>query len=239
MKGTVVVMAVLGSVLICSAVTIKYRDGHAMVCDVLAKDDTNLIVRTVKGVQTNTWRQLTAESFKAVHPELYARLLATAQARQKEAASATSAVPLRVVAAPAAAAPEDLRKIGVGVDTELKVGNDTRVPLSKTMKKLGWSAISKRECHGCVELQLRGLHVSRLYRIRAAFTVYLKGTRRGDLKRDSKFTQKKSGTAALTLTNQAGARLYFLTQPYTEERWRTAADTAWVRMDADYWDVSI
>ncbi len=89
MKTKMILMAlcaVLPGIDLCHAMTIKYRDGHALVCDVLAKDDTNLIVRTIKGVQTNTWRQLTSESFKAVHPELYQRLTQQVLERKKQQA---------------------------------------------------------------------------------------------------------------------------------------------------------
>jgi len=231
------------------AITITFRNGATQTGEIVRMNDTNLTLKTSLGEKTYLWRALKNESIQGAHPALYTQLLATAQARQQPPPSAPINQPVPVAVAargagPAASAPEDLRTVRLGVDTDLKKSGYRRTPISKNMKKSGWDTVYKRTCHGNLVLQLRGLNATKTYGVRTTFAVHLKGARKGDLaKKTTVPTQIAAGTAALTLTNQASARLDFLTQPYREQKWRAlesdGTSTATTTFDADYWDIKV
>lgn len=90
MKYIVYVVAILLVATACtlSAVTVVMRDGKQHVGDVIAKDDTNVVLRTKTATMTIAWRNMTIESFKALNPDLYAQLKAEADERAKLKAEA-------------------------------------------------------------------------------------------------------------------------------------------------------
>ena len=231
------------------AITITFRNGTTQTGEIVRMDDTNLTLKTSLGEKTYLWRALKNKSIQDAHPALYARLLAAAQARQQAPANAPTNQPVLVAVAArgdasTASAPEDLRTVSLGVDTDLKKQGYRRAPVSKGMRKRGWDMVSRRTCHGTLVLQLRGLNATKMYGVRTTFAVHLKGELKGGLaKPTDATTQIAPGSATLTLTNQASARLDFLTQSYTEEKRRAVksdyTSTATTTFDADYWDIKI
>jgi len=76
----------LTAVLSSPAITVRLRDGTPLVGEVVAKDDTNLVLKTVTGTQTIAWRNVSPDTLKALHPDLYARLKAQAEQRARDKA---------------------------------------------------------------------------------------------------------------------------------------------------------
>jgi len=189
MKVTMMGMAVLGSALLCGAVTIKYRDGHAMVCDVLAKDDTNLIVRTIKGVQTNTWRQLTPESIKTVYPELFERLKQQARDRQQQQLDDMKAKGMILVGGKwvdkKVAALAALARVKLNVITTESVGKYSEVERNKDGSKL------KRPKYGVLKIKLDALDKTRSYTLRVQYTLFTKQVDSKEIKEVDKDMEKK------------------------------------------------
>ncbi|GEM_PF-1401770 len=209
MKMTMAGMAVLAAVLMCSAVTITYRDGHALVCDVLAKDDTNLIVRTVKGVQTNSWRQLAPASIKAVHPALFARLMQQALARKQQQADEMKAKGMILVGGKWISKKEDdakaLARVCVNVVTTEKVGVFKQ---KQAQDDTGTRQYSRQSC-GLVKITLDSLDAARTYVLRVQYAccaVY-------DAKQRQ---QSKEIVKEETISRQRGATYEFCSEPYNE-----------------------
>jgi hypothetical protein len=211
MKITMAGMAIVNAVFVCSAVTITFRDGRALVCDILAKDDTNLIVRTVKGVQTNAWRQLSPASFKVVHPELYARLLAEAKARQQQQTEAMKAKGMILVG-------------GKWVDKkvhEMKMLERVRlnVLLTESVGKFertdkGNGSLVKdyrRESCGVMKIKLDSLDHTRAHTLRVQYTCYVDTPYEDDIR---KVDADKEVTKIIS--KQSSAEFELRTEPYYE-----------------------
>ncbi len=168
---TMVCLLVVSGALLCSAVTITYRDGHAMVCDVLSKDDTNLIVRTIKGVQTNTWRELTTASFKAVHPELFARLTQQMLERKKQYNDEMKAKGLIQVGGKWVDKKDyelkALARVKLNVVTTESVGKYSEV------ERIEGGSKSKRTKCGVLKIKLDSLDNTRSYTVRVQYTLYI------------------------------------------------------------------
>lgn len=204
-------MAVLSFVLMCNAATIKYRDGRTAVCDVLAKDDTNLIVRTIKGVQTNTWRQLAPASLKAVHPELFARLQQQARDRQKQQADDMKAKGMILVGGKWVNKKEYEEKararVHLSVLTTESVGK-----FERTDK--GDGSIDKdyrRESCGVLKIKLDSLDPTCSHSLRVKYTCYVDTPNEADVRVLNKDTEKKE-----KIDKQHGAIFEFRTEPYYE-----------------------
>jgi len=234
-------MAILGSVLLCSAVTLTYRDGQTAVCDVLAKDDTNLIVRTAKGVQTNSWRQLAPASVKAVHPELFARLKQQALDRQKQQADEMQAKGMILVGGTwvdkKAYEEKALARVRMSVLTTESVG--------KFEHTGGGSSIDKRfrrEDWGVLKIKLDSLDPARAHALRVKYICYVDMPGETEELVLNKDTEKKE-----TIDKQHGAAFEFRTEPYMEYKevlkgsWHYAGGGKSQRTNAQIkgWDIKI
>jgi hypothetical protein len=233
MKPWIMVIPLLVAALTCSAVTIKFRDGRALVCDVLAKDDTNLVVRTVTGVQTNVWRELMPASFKAVHPELYQRLLAEIKARQQQQDEEMQAKGMIRVGGKwvnkEQYEAQALARVKLNVFTTESIGKYTEVERQRTYSK------TKRPKCGVLRIKLDSLDNTRDHTLRVKYTMY---TQHDSYKEVDKDTEKTE-TIRKEITHMTEIR----TSPMDEyrEKWRyaTGLSDSDSKIDVDGWDIKI
>ncbi len=169
MTGSIAGVCLAGTVLMWGAVTLTLRDGRSLVGDIVAMDDTNVMVRTAAGLQTNAWQRVTVASLKATHPQLYARLMATAKQRQEQHTKAMQAKGLINVGgrwvdqqAYQARARSFVRlKVAFSEDRGHYV-NAPRVNQDKRVKS--------RACHAVCTITLDGLHASGTHMLRAVYS---------------------------------------------------------------------
>jgi hypothetical protein len=233
MKRSTVLLTLLLAALTCSAVTIKLRDGRSLVCDILAKNDTSLIIRTVKGVQTNLWRELAPESFKAVHPKLYARLLAEAKERQQQQTEAMKAKGMILVGGKwvnkEQYEAQALARVKLNVFTTESIGKYTEVERQRTYSK------TKRPKCGVLRIKLDSLDNTRDHILRVKYTMY---TQHDSYKEVDKDTEKTE-TIRKEITHMTEIR----TTPMDEyrEKWRyaTGLSDSDSKIDVDGWDIKI
>jgi len=230
---TVAGLLLVCAALLCNAVTITYRDGRAMVCDILAKGDTNLIVRTVKGVQTNRWRELTTASFKAVHPELYQRLAQQALARKKQNEDEMQAKGMIMVGGKWV----DQKAYEMAALTRVKLNVVTTESVGKynEVERLQSGSKSTRPKSGVLKIKLDSLDKTRTYTLRAQYTMYTSDNAHKEVDKDKEQQE--------TISNAYTHSMEIRTTPLEEYKYvyrytrGTSADVH--KIDITGWDVKV
>lgn len=230
-----------------SAVTITLRNGQKVSGDILRMDDTNLVLKTVTGPKTFSWRQLSNDSIKQTNPNLYHRLLEQAHERLHQqtqtihAATATISNLHHDATSPSPNA--DLANIRLSISTATRVGE--RVPTTPERKKAlrgaGWSREHANYCHGELTVRLEGLNPALIYSVRVKTTLYLQMITSGtiDGANVQRSDHKVEGTGVQAVTNASTARLEFLTHPYIERTRSGGGGSARTKGRVKYWDISI
>lgn len=226
-------------------VTIKLRNGTKVSGEVVEKDDEKLVLKTADGEKTYSWRQLSSNSIKAVHPQLYAELKQKAEERMKEKEKEMEAKGLVKVGkkwvTPAEAAKLKYGKIGLKINTTETGGG---------FKKADSDSISKtyiQERRGVLKITLDGLDPKQKYTLKTKYTHFLKLTGDVPLSMRDDVSDENEKEEEETIQGKRTYSVTYETNPYRRYketlksgiRYSSGGKSEIVGYKSDGWKISI
>ena len=235
----------------CAGVTIYLRKGGTVSGELVAKDDTKLVLKTADGETTFPWKKLKNSSIKELHPELYERLKAEAIERKKKKEDEMKAEGLVKVGkqwVPKEEADEQVfSRIQLGVRTTEKAGS------FKKQRTTDIGKLHSQECHGLLVISFVGLDAKKSYTLKTTFSHHVKSegdrSKRGNLK--AHMMTDDNAERECKIENKRHFRIEYNTSPYYRYKetmkggWKIITDSGRKKKrrtwgyDSDGWDISI
>jgi hypothetical protein len=231
---------------LCLGVTIQLRRGGTVTGTVLSKNDTNLVVLTASGEQTLTWPQLSNDSIKEIHPELYERLKQAAIERQQRADEEKRAQGL--VQYQGKWIPQE--------EYDRKIYGRIRIKVATTEKSSSPEDIGETEGHvtvqekhwGVLRVELQGLDAQTNYVLKTVYTHHLEYDRDDPRRGNGAPTIDKNVTKTAAIEGQRAFDVEYKTSEYTSQESKTKKGwhftdgdrrTHTYAIESDDWDIEV